>query len=70
MVMFLLCFPEQAPATTSNAIQWCTVGHAEKTKCDTWSIESMEGDVTTIECQKAPTVEECLKKIMVKHKHY
>lgn len=66
MVMFLLHFPEQA-AGTSTAIKWCAVGHAETAKCDTWSINSMKDDGTSaIECQNAPTVEECLKKIMVK----
>ncbi|XP_070829853.1 serotransferrin-like [Chaetodon trifascialis] len=57
---------EQTPATTSTAIRWCAVGHAETGKCDTWSINSMEGDNTVIECQSAPTVEDCLKKIMRK----
>uniref|UniRef100_A0AAX7VVN5 Serotransferrin n=1 Tax=Astatotilapia calliptera TaxID=8154 RepID=A0AAX7VVN5_ASTCA len=46
--------------------KWCAVGHAETAKCDTWSISSVSGDTTSIECQSAPTVEECLKKIMRK----
>ncbi|XP_035527356.1 transferrin-a [Morone saxatilis] len=57
---------EQTPAATSTAIKWCAVGHAETTKCDTWSINSISGDSATIECQNAPTVEECFKKIMHK----
>lgn len=57
---------EQAPAATSTAIKWCAVGHAETAKCDMWSINSIDGDVTNIECQNAPTVDECLKKIMRK----
>lgn len=58
---------EITSASTSSAIKWCNVGTAETKKCDTWSINSMEGDVSTIECENAPTVEECLKKIMVRH---
>ncbi|XP_024128925.1 transferrin-a [Oryzias melastigma] len=57
---------EQAPGTASNAIKWCAVGHAETAKCDTWSINSVTDDTTSIECQNAPTVDECLKKIMRK----
>ncbi|XP_026170439.1 transferrin-a [Mastacembelus armatus] len=56
---------EQATATASTAIKWCAVGHAETAKCDTWSI-SVGDDSASIECQNAPTVEECLKKIMRK----
>lgn len=66
MVMFLLHCPEQTTGT-SNAIKWCAVGHAETKKCDQWSINSVAEDGTSsIECESAPTVEECLKKIMVK----
>ncbi|XP_005912845.1 transferrin-a [Haplochromis burtoni] len=57
---------EQASDDASPAIRWCAVGHAETAKCDTWSISSVSGDTTSIECQSAPTVEECLKKIMRK----
>ncbi|CAG5896709.1 unnamed protein product [Menidia menidia] len=57
---------EQTPGTASRAIKWCAVGHAETAKCDTWSINSVTGDSTSIECQNAPSVEECLKKIMRK----
>nr|ALP46207.1 transferrin [Lutjanus argentiventris] len=57
---------EQTPATTSSAIKWCAVGHAETAKCDTWSISSVDDDGTDIECQNGNTVEDCLKKIMRK----
>nr|ASO45446.1 transferrin [Oplegnathus fasciatus] len=57
---------DQTPAASSSAIKWCAVGHAETAKCDTWSINSVGDDATAIECQNAPTVEECLKKIMRK----
>ncbi|XP_030607172.1 transferrin-a [Archocentrus centrarchus] len=57
---------EPTPGITSSAIRWCAVGHAETAKCDTWSINSVTDDTTSIECQNAPTVEECLKKIMRK----
>lgn len=59
------CLPEEPSSTTSTAIKWCTVGAAETEKCDTWSISSIENDVSTIECQSASSVEECIKKIMV-----
>ncbi|XP_040911894.1 serotransferrin-like isoform X2 [Toxotes jaculatrix] len=48
----------------NGGIKWCAVGHAGTTKCDMWSINSIENDVTSIECENAPSVEECLKKIM------
>lgn len=59
--------PEQAAGAASTAIRWCAVGHAETSKCDAWSINSVTDDGTsTIECQNGGSVEECLKKIMVK----
>ncbi|KAM3605207.1 uncharacterized protein V6R79_022248 [Siganus canaliculatus] len=57
---------EHSPASSSNAIRWCAVGHAETAKCDTWSINSMEEDGTAIECQSGHSVDECFKKIMRK----
>uniref|UniRef100_A0A669E324 Serotransferrin n=1 Tax=Oreochromis niloticus TaxID=8128 RepID=A0A669E324_ORENI len=57
---------EQASDVASPAIRWCAVGHAETAKCDTWSINSVSDDTASIECQSAPTVEDCLKKIMRK----
>ncbi|MED6270557.1 hypothetical protein CHARACLAT_011590 [Characodon lateralis] len=57
---------EQTAGTASSAIRWCAVGHAETEKCDTWSINSVTGDSASIECQNAPSVEECFKKIMRK----
>lgn len=52
---------------TTSAIKWCGVGHAEAAKCDNWAINSIvpDSDTSAIECQSAPTVEECFKKIMV-----
>uniref|UniRef100_A0A669D259 Serotransferrin n=1 Tax=Oreochromis niloticus TaxID=8128 RepID=A0A669D259_ORENI len=64
--MTFLPSPEQALDVASPAIRWCAVGHAETARCDTWSISSVSEDTTSIECQSAPTVEECLKKIMRK----
>ncbi|XP_068594259.1 serotransferrin-like [Cebidichthys violaceus] len=57
---------KEPTSTTSTAIKWCAVGHAEMSKCDKWSINSEVDGNTAIECQNAPTVEECLKKIMRK----
>lgn len=62
---FVSSSSEQTVGTNSNAIKWCAVGHAETAKCDTWSINSVTDDTAAIECQNAPSVEECLKKIMV-----
>ncbi|KAL3055169.1 hypothetical protein OYC64_017968 [Pagothenia borchgrevinki] len=55
-------------SSASSAIKWCSVGHAETTKCDAWSIASSgDADVaTTIECQTGASVEDCIKKIMSK----
>lgn len=64
--MVVLHFPEPT-GTTSTAIKWCAVGHAETAKCDSWSINSVRDDATAaIECARGATVEECLKMIMVK----
>eukprot|EP00063_Salmo_salar_P070972 XP_014045807.1 PREDICTED: serotransferrin-1 isoform X1 [Salmo salar] len=56
----------QATGASSRAIKWCAVGHAEKGKCDTWTINSFADGESKIDCQDAPTVEECIKKIMRK----
>ncbi|XP_069548086.1 transferrin-a [Brachyistius frenatus] len=47
--------------TTSSAIRWCAVGHTETTKCDRWSLDDSSASIA---CQIAPTVDECLIKIM------
>ncbi|KAM6990500.1 transferrin-a [Tautogolabrus adspersus] len=58
---------EQTAATSSSAIRWCGVGHAETSKCDTWSINSVgEDGSTVVECVRGNTVDECLTKIMRK----
>nr|BAA84099.1 transferrin [Salvelinus leucomaenis pluvius] len=56
----------QAKGATSRAIKWCAVGHNEKVKCDAWTINSFADGESRIECQDAPTVEGCIKKIMRK----
>uniref|UniRef100_A0A673BFN9 Serotransferrin n=1 Tax=Sphaeramia orbicularis TaxID=375764 RepID=A0A673BFN9_9TELE len=59
----------QTPSTvsTSNPITWCAVGHAETSKCDMWTVNSVdENDQNDIACQTANTVEECVKMIMSK----
>uniref|UniRef100_A0A8C9TYZ7 Serotransferrin n=1 Tax=Scleropages formosus TaxID=113540 RepID=A0A8C9TYZ7_SCLFO len=53
-------------AFSSKAIKWCAVSRVETVKCDTWSIHSVDTGVAKIECQQAPTVDECIKKIMRK----
>ncbi|XP_032386558.1 transferrin-a [Etheostoma spectabile] len=57
---------KEPTGTTSTAIRWCAVGHAETSKCDKWSINSVGDDSTAIECASGATVDECLKKIMRK----
>ncbi|KAG9343637.1 hypothetical protein JZ751_013807, partial [Albula glossodonta] len=50
----------------SRAVRWCAVGHAEAQKCDIWSISNVdENSEAKIECVRADTVDECIKKIMV-----
>ncbi|XP_029562031.1 serotransferrin-like [Salmo trutta] len=55
---------KQTTGATSRAIKWCAVGHAETAKCGTWSINSIGERGAMIECQRAPTLEECIRKIM------
>ncbi|XP_077471191.1 serotransferrin-like [Stigmatopora argus] len=54
------------PTTKSNSITWCAVGKKEMGKCDEWSVSSLVKDQNKILCHNAPSVEECLKKIMSK----
>nr|CAS89159.1 transferrin [Plecoglossus altivelis] len=57
---------EQTKESTA-AIKWCTVGHAEKVKCDKWNVNSMDDNgVTKIECENGFTTEDCIQKIMRK----
>ncbi|XP_072297578.1 transferrin-a [Eucyclogobius newberryi] len=55
-----------SPSQDSNpTIKWCAVGHAEVAKCDVWSGNTItDTGNTAVECQSAPTVEDCFKKIM------
>lgn len=69
-LMFSLCGVLSSSAGTTSVsatspIKWCAVGFTEASKCDTWSINSMASDANVIECQFAPTVDDCLKMIMV-----
>ncbi|XP_039999334.1 transferrin-a [Xiphias gladius] len=57
---------DQTTSGVSSAIRWCAVGHAETSKCDTWSVSSASSGTASIECQSGSSVEECLKKIMSK----
>ncbi len=41
-------------------IEWCTISHPEQQKCD--KISSL---IPLIKCQRASSVEECIKKIKV-----
>ncbi|XP_046884357.1 serotransferrin-1-like [Hypomesus transpacificus] len=52
---------------STDSIKWCTVGHAEKKKCDKWNINSMDenGDIK-IECETGITTEDCIQKILRK----
>ncbi|KAG7320035.1 hypothetical protein KOW79_017178 [Hemibagrus wyckioides] len=54
-------------SSKSHEITWCTVGHAEKNKCDMWTFMSV-GDQRNIriECQDGNTVNDCISKIMRK----
>ncbi|XP_040911895.1 serotransferrin-like [Toxotes jaculatrix] len=55
---------DRVPSSVPTGIKWCAVGKTESDKCDMWSINSIENNVTSIECENAPSVEECLGKIM------
>ncbi|XP_061549609.1 serotransferrin-like isoform X2 [Phycodurus eques] len=57
---------KEITAAGSSAITWCSVGHSETRKCDTWSVNGMVDGENKILCQTAPSVEECLKMIMSK----
>ncbi|XP_068458076.1 transferrin-a [Clinocottus analis] len=57
---------KEPTGSASSSIKWCAVGHAETSKCDAWSINSMTDTTTAVECQTAPTVDDCLKMIMRK----
>ncbi|XP_048019488.1 transferrin-a [Megalobrama amblycephala] len=48
----------QAPAP-ERPIEWCTIGHAEKTKCD--KVNSL---IPRMECRTGSSVEDCIKKVM------
>ncbi|XP_057707875.1 serotransferrin-like [Corythoichthys intestinalis] len=55
---------KEVAAAGSSALMWCAVGPSEMKKCQSWSIKSMVDGDTKILCQTAPTVEECIRKIM------
>ncbi|XP_037132090.1 transferrin-a isoform X3 [Syngnathus acus] len=57
---------KEVTAAGSNAITWCAVGQKETSKCDSWASNSMVDGEDQILCQTAPSVEECMKKIMRK----
>ncbi|XP_036412089.1 transferrin-a [Colossoma macropomum] len=58
---------EWSTDSTSGGIKWCTVGHAEKDKCDKWSLNSAdESGNARIECHLEQSVEDCIRKIMRK----
>ncbi|XP_077470733.1 serotransferrin-like [Stigmatopora argus] len=56
---------KEGTTTKPNAVTWCAVGKNEKDKCDQWSLIIAE-EKNTILCETAPSVEECLQKIMSK----
>ncbi|NP_001290225.1 transferrin-a precursor [Notothenia coriiceps] len=55
---------KEPTSSASPAIKWCAVGHTETTKCDEWSIASVDEDAAAIECRTSTTVEGCIKMIM------
>ncbi|KAL7850875.1 hypothetical protein AOLI_G00212310 [Acnodon oligacanthus] len=58
---------ERSIESTSGGIKWCAVGHAEKDKCDAWSLNSADKDGNArIECHMEQSVENCIRKIMRK----
>ncbi|XP_077471698.1 serotransferrin-like isoform X2 [Stigmatopora argus] len=57
---------KEITAAGSNAMTWCAVGLNEAKKCDMWSSSSILNGENKVQCQNAPTVAECMKKIMSK----
>ncbi|XP_046732418.1 serotransferrin-1-like isoform X2 [Silurus meridionalis] len=54
-------------SSKSTEITWCTVGHAEKNKCDMWTFMSVDDERNIrIECQDGNTVDDCISRIMRK----
>ncbi|KAL6468368.1 hypothetical protein MHYP_G00240450 [Metynnis hypsauchen] len=52
---------------TAGGIRWCAVGHAERNKCDDWSLNDMElSGNPRIDCNMEQSVEDCIRKIMRK----
>ncbi|TST47712.1 Serotransferrin-2 [Bagarius yarrelli] len=54
-------------SSRSHEITWCTVGHAEKNKCDMWTFMSVDDQRNVrVECQDGNSVDDCISKIMRK----
>ncbi|PWS23158.1 hypothetical protein DKP78_14605, partial [Enterococcus faecium] len=53
---------ERSTESSSQSIKWCVTSKAERTKCDTWSVTSMD----SVSCEIAESVDECIKRIMRK----
>lgn len=61
-----ICSTGFRTGSKSHEITWCTVGHAEKNKCDMWTFMSVDDQTNIrIECQDGSTVDNCISKIMV-----
>ncbi|XP_060762533.1 serotransferrin-1-like [Neoarius graeffei] len=57
---------ESTASDSSSKIKWCTVGKAQASKCDTWSLTIADEDGNTrLECESGNTVQDCIKKILL-----
>ncbi|XP_012681770.2 transferrin-a [Clupea harengus] len=53
---------ERGSGSASQSIKWCVTSKAERDKCDSWSVSSLD----SVFCEMAGSVDECIKKIMRK----
>ncbi|KAI4897687.1 hypothetical protein NFI96_015712, partial [Prochilodus magdalenae] len=58
---------ELSTDSSSRAIKWCAVGHAETKKCDKWTVNSVDDSGSArVECLHGQSVDDCIRKIMRK----
>ncbi|XP_065132129.1 transferrin-a [Paramisgurnus dabryanus] len=50
--------PKPIPPSPRPVVNWCTIGHGEKAKCD-----DLSGKISRLSCQSAPSVNDCIVKI-------
>ncbi|XP_053508160.1 serotransferrin-2 [Ictalurus furcatus] len=57
---------EKTDSASSDKIKWCAVGHAQKNKCDAWSLNIVDSAGNSkLDCETGSTVQDCLRKILL-----